>query len=92
MIRAREPDETGFVDRDGVQIYWERLGEGERTVVFLPPWSIVHSRQWKFQLPYFARHFLSSRAVLSQKTNIFGKESARVRRVGSMGRLTLSDG
>jgi pimeloyl-ACP methyl ester carboxylesterase/predicted glycosyltransferase len=57
MIRAREPDETGFVDRDGVQIYWERLGEGERTVVFLPPWSIVHSRQWKFQLPYFARHF-----------------------------------
>ena len=57
MLRAREPDETGFVERDGVRIYWERLGEGERTVLFLPPWSIVHSRQWKFQLPYFARHF-----------------------------------
>ena len=56
-MRAREPDETGFVDRDGVRVYWERLGEGERTVVFLPPWSIVHSRQWKFQLPHFARHF-----------------------------------
>jgi pimeloyl-ACP methyl ester carboxylesterase/predicted glycosyltransferase len=24
--------------------------------VFLPPWSIVHSRVWKGQVPYFARH------------------------------------
>jgi pimeloyl-ACP methyl ester carboxylesterase/predicted glycosyltransferase len=56
-VRAGEPDETGFIERDGVRVYWERVGEGERTVLFLPTWSIVHSRQWKFQLPYFARHF-----------------------------------
>ena len=56
-MRAREPDETGFIERDRVRVYWERLGEGERTVLFLPTWSIVHSRHWKFQLPYFSRHF-----------------------------------
>jgi pimeloyl-ACP methyl ester carboxylesterase/predicted glycosyltransferase len=56
-MRAREPDETGFVERDGVRTYWERFGDGERTILFLPTWSIVHSRIWKFQVPYFARHF-----------------------------------
>jgi pimeloyl-ACP methyl ester carboxylesterase len=25
--------------------------------VFVPPWSIVHSRVWKMQVAYFARHF-----------------------------------
>ena len=55
-MRAREPDETGFVERDGVRTYWERLGDGERTLLFLPTWSIIHSRQWKMQIPYLARH------------------------------------
>jgi pimeloyl-ACP methyl ester carboxylesterase/predicted glycosyltransferase len=56
-MRARQPDETGFIERDGVRVYWELLGEGGQTVLFLPTWSLVHSRHWKFQLPYFARHF-----------------------------------
>jgi pimeloyl-ACP methyl ester carboxylesterase len=50
-VRAREPDETGFVRG----VYWERFGDGDPTVVFVPPWSIVHSRVWKLQVPYFAR-------------------------------------
>jgi pimeloyl-ACP methyl ester carboxylesterase len=25
-------------------------------VLFLPTWTIIHSRHWKLQLPYFARH------------------------------------
>ncbi len=25
--------------------------------MFLPTWEIVHSRIWKFQIPYFSRHF-----------------------------------
>ena len=57
MLRAREPDETGVVERDGVRVYWELFGEGDETILFLPTWSIVHSRHWKLQLPYFARHF-----------------------------------
>src|SRR5436190_14004600 len=57
MLRAREPDETGFVERDGVRTYWERFGDGDQTLLLLPTWSLFHSRHWKFQLPYFARHF-----------------------------------
>jgi hypothetical protein len=34
--RARYPDETGSVERDGVRVFWERYGDGEPTVLFLP--------------------------------------------------------
>ena len=54
--RARYPDETGSIERDGVKVFWERYGDGAPTVLFLPTWSIVHSRVWKAQIPYFARH------------------------------------
>ena len=55
--RARYPDEQGQIERDGVRVAWESYGEGEQTVLFLPTWSLVHSRIWKAQIPYFARHF-----------------------------------
>lgn len=55
--RARYPDEEGFVERDGVRVFWESYGEGEQTILFLPTWTLVHSRVWKAQIPYFARHF-----------------------------------
>ncbi len=56
QTRARNPDEEGYVERDGVRIFYEVYGEGERTIMFVPPWAIVHSRCWKMQIPYFARH------------------------------------
>jgi pimeloyl-ACP methyl ester carboxylesterase len=40
-----------------VRIFWERYGAGEPTLLLLPTWSIVHSRIWKMQIPYLARHF-----------------------------------
>jgi pimeloyl-ACP methyl ester carboxylesterase/predicted glycosyltransferase len=55
--RARHPDEEGFVERDGVRVFWESHGEGEQTLLFLPTWTFGHSRVWKAQIPYFARHF-----------------------------------
>jgi pimeloyl-ACP methyl ester carboxylesterase/predicted glycosyltransferase len=55
--RARYPDEEGFIERDGVRVFWESYGEGDQTVLFLPTWTLVHSRVWKAQIPYFARHF-----------------------------------
>ena len=55
--RARYPDEDGFIERDGVRVFWESYGEGEQTLLFLPTWTLVHSRVWKAQIPYFARHF-----------------------------------
>ncbi len=56
QTRARLPDEEGFVERDGVRIFYEVHGRGEPTVLLLPTWSIVHSRHWKAQIPYLARH------------------------------------
>jgi pimeloyl-ACP methyl ester carboxylesterase/predicted glycosyltransferase len=56
QTRARYPDAAGFVERDGVSVFWERYGEGEPTILFLPTWSIVHSRTWKMQIPYLSRH------------------------------------
>ena len=56
QTRARYPDESGYVQRDGVRVYYEAYGTGEPTILFLPTWEIVHSRAWKFQIPYFARH------------------------------------
>jgi pimeloyl-ACP methyl ester carboxylesterase len=56
QTRARYPDEEGCVERDGVRVFYERYGDGEPTILFLPTWSIVHSRAWKMQIPYFARH------------------------------------
>jgi pimeloyl-ACP methyl ester carboxylesterase len=56
QTRARYPDECGYAERDGVRVYYEAYGAGEPTILFLPTWEIVHSRTWKFQIPYFARH------------------------------------
>ena len=56
-MRAKLPDQEGFVERDGVKLYYEVYGDGPQTMVFLPPWSIVHSRVYKAQLPYFSERF-----------------------------------
>ena len=60
-MRAREPDRTGFVDRDGVKVAWELfdrdLPAGAPTVFLLPTWAIVHSRFWKGQVPDLARRY-----------------------------------
>ncbi|HEV3013729.1 MAG TPA: alpha/beta hydrolase, partial [Actinomycetota bacterium] len=56
QTRASYPDEEGFVERDGVRVFWERYGEGEPTVLLPPTWEIVHSRFWKGQVPYLDRH------------------------------------
>jgi pimeloyl-ACP methyl ester carboxylesterase/predicted glycosyltransferase len=55
--RARYPDIEGFVERDGQRLFYEVNGEGEQTIFLLPTWSLVHSRHWKMQVPYLARHF-----------------------------------
>ena len=41
QTRAREPDETGFVERDGVRVFWERYGDGEPTILLMP--TVVRS-------------------------------------------------
>src|SRR3954452_5832078 len=57
QTRARYPDQEGFVERNEVRIFYEVYGDGEHTILLLPTWSILHSRCWKAQIPYLARHF-----------------------------------
>jgi len=56
-MRAKLPTSEGFAERDGVKLHYEVYGEGADTMVFLPPWAIVHSRIYKAQLPYFSERF-----------------------------------
>jgi len=55
-MRACQPSRDGYLERDGVKVHYEVFGAGEPTVLLLPTWSIVHSRHWKMQIPYLARH------------------------------------
>jgi pimeloyl-ACP methyl ester carboxylesterase len=55
--RAIEPTDAGYVERDGVRTFYEVYGDGDPTILFLPTWSLVHSRVWRNQIAYFARHY-----------------------------------
>jgi pimeloyl-ACP methyl ester carboxylesterase len=55
-MRARYPDTEGYVEREGVRTFYEVYGEGEPTMLLLPTWSLIHSRFWKAQISYLARH------------------------------------
>ena len=58
-MKAREPDATGFVERDGVRVAWQSYGELRRpddpAVLLLPTWCIVPAEIWKLQVAYLAR-------------------------------------
>jgi pimeloyl-ACP methyl ester carboxylesterase/predicted glycosyltransferase len=56
-MRAKMPGSEGFVEREGVKLHYEIYGDGPETMVFVPPWAIVHSRVYKAQLPWFSERF-----------------------------------
>ena len=59
-MRALYPHTEGYATNpaDGVRSFYEVFGPSDapRTILFLPTWTIVDSRIWKAQVPYFARH------------------------------------
>jgi pimeloyl-ACP methyl ester carboxylesterase len=51
---------VGRVERDGLTLGYEVFGttaDARPTILLLPTWTIIHSRFWKMQVPYLARHF-----------------------------------
>ncbi|GAA3201483.1 alpha/beta hydrolase [Microbacterium terregens] len=54
-MRAVQPVQSDFAERDGVTIHFEVYGEGSPTVYLLMPDVIVHSRAWKGQIPFLSR-------------------------------------
>ena len=55
--RARYPDEEGYVERDGVRVFYEVYGDAPTTFMLFPTSPISHSRMWKGQIPYLSRYF-----------------------------------
>src|SRR5207342_319312 len=55
--RARTPDTSGSVIRDGITLHFDVYGEAPTTVMLLPSWSIVDSRFWKAQVAFLSRHY-----------------------------------
>ncbi len=56
-MRARQPDQAGYAVNSGVRLYYEVAGDGERALLFVPPYQIAHSRLWKMQVPFLAHHY-----------------------------------
>ena len=57
-MRARLADSEGMVERDGVKVYFEVFGAGDRPAVLLmPTWSVIYSRTWKMQVPFLSRQY-----------------------------------
>ena len=55
--RARLPDRSGFATSpDGVRIAFDVYGSGNPAILFMPSAPIIHSRQWKGQVPYLSLH------------------------------------
>jgi hypothetical protein len=68
-MRARLPDESGYVVNDGVRIYYEVHGTGHPAILLLPTWAIIDSRHWKMQVPFLARQYRSSRSIPAATAN-----------------------
>ena len=46
-MRAVTSRHKGVIDRDGITIHFEVYGEGEPTLLLIPPSPITDSRIWK---------------------------------------------
>ena len=52
MLRDVAARRSGAVERAGARIRFELFGSGERAVLLLPTWSIVHTDFWRHQVPH----------------------------------------
>lgn len=56
--RAVRPDRRDIaIAPDGVRLGFDVYGTGEPTLVLMPSAPIIHSRQWKAQVPYLSRRY-----------------------------------
>src|SRR4051794_16658103 len=57
-MRARQPDSSGSVTRDGVTVGYDVYGaDHSPTVVLTPTWAIAQTQHWKAQIPVLARRY-----------------------------------
>jgi len=47
-----------YLSRDGVRLFYQMTGSGDRDLFLLPQCQpVTYSRQWKHQIPYLSRYF-----------------------------------
>ena len=56
-MRALEATRSDFVHRAGVEIFYEVYENTGPTLLLIPPSPITHSRIYKAQVPFLARHY-----------------------------------
>ena len=56
-MRARYPDHTGTIQRNGASVTFDVYDNDAPTILLIPTWEIIHSRSWKFQVPFLSRHY-----------------------------------
>ena len=57
-MRAVYPDREGTVERNGANVAFEVYERpGAPTLLLTQTWQIIHSRHWKFMIPYLSRHY-----------------------------------
>lgn len=52
-----QPAQQGFIDRDGVKLWYAVWGDSGPWIAFAPPFQIVYSQMLKATVPYLSRHF-----------------------------------
>ena len=52
-----QPVREGFVERDGVKIWYAVWGDSGPWIAFAPTFQIVHSQMLKGMVPYLSQHF-----------------------------------
>ena len=56
-MRARRPDRTDVVERDGVKVAYEVFGHDGPGLLLIPAAPIGHARSWKGLVPFLSRHY-----------------------------------
>lgn len=57
MLQGLVARTDGFIVRDGVRVHFQVFGDGERTILLLPTWSVVHSDFWARQVPHLEARY-----------------------------------
>jgi len=57
MVIGTRARSEGTVAPNGATIHFQVFGEGKRTILLLPTWSIVHSDFWRHQIPHLVRRY-----------------------------------
>ena len=57
MLVDIQPQQECTIERDGARIAFQVFGDGLRSLLLLPTWSIVHSDFWRAQVPHLMSRY-----------------------------------